>query len=128
MRGHGAGEQRRGWTLSDGKDLFRQRGCVGCIVREGYGKEPEDLLSVAQQIKQIEQEKKDNFKQADDLMKQADKAESNEEANRLNDRAIALKVTNSKLELRIGQLDRSTKSLLQDMKKVAPILRTYASS
>jgi len=55
------------------------------------------LLSVAQQIKQIEQEKKDNFKQADDLMKQADKAESNEEANRLNDRAIALKVTNSKL-------------------------------
>src|SRR6266404_5196293 len=95
-----------GWTLSDGKD-----------------KEPEDLLSVAQQIKQIEQEKKDNFKQADDLMKQADKAESNEEANRLNDRAIALKVTNSKLELRIGQLDRSTKSLLQDMKKVGPNLK-----
>ncbi len=112
-----------GWTLSDGKDLFRQRGCVGCHRYEGYDKEPEDLLSVAQQIKQIEQEKKDNFKQADDLMKQADKAESNEEANRLNDRAIALKVTNSKLELRIGQLDRSTKSLLQDMKKVGPNLK-----
>jgi len=56
-------------------------------------------------------------------MKQADKAESNEEANRLNDRAIALKVSNSKLELRIGQLDRSTKSLLQDMKKVGPNLK-----
>src|SRR6266849_3502702 len=112
-----------GWTLSDGKDLYRQRGCVGCHRYEGYDKEPEDLLSVAQQIKQIEQEKKDNFKQADDLMKQADKAESNEEANRLNDRAIALKVTNSKLELRIGQLDRSTKSLLQDMKKVGPNLK-----
>src|SRR5712671_6181007 len=112
-----------GWTLSDGKDLFRQRGCVGCHRYEGYDKEPEDLLSVAQQIKQIEQEKKDNFKQADDLMKQADKAQSNEEANRLNDRAIALKVTNSKLELRIGQLDRSTKSLLQDMKKVGPNLK-----
>jgi len=96
---------------------------VGCHRYEGYDKEPEDLLSVAQQIKQIEQEKKDNFKQADDLMKQADKAESNEEANRLNDRAIALKVTNSKLELRIGQLDRSTKSLLQDMKKVGPNLK-----
>ena len=112
-----------GWTLSDGKDLFRQRGCVGCHRYEGYDKEPEDLLSVAQQVKQLEQEKKDNFKQADDLMKQADKAESNEEANRLNERAIALKVTNSKLELRIGQLDRSTKSLLQDMKKVGPNLK-----
>src|SRR5205807_1213247 len=112
-----------GWVVSEGKDLFRQRGCVGCHRYEGYDKEPEDLLSVAQQIKQIEQEQKDNFKQADDLMKQADKAESNEEANRLNDRAIALKVTNSKLELRIGQLDRSTKSLLQDMKKVGPNLK-----
>jgi len=30
-----------GWTLSEGKDLFRQRGCVGCHRYEGYDKEPE---------------------------------------------------------------------------------------
>jgi len=112
-----------GWALSEGKDLFRQRGCVGCHRYEGYDKEPEDLLSVAQQIKQIDQEKKDNLKQAGDLMKQADKAESNDVANRLNDRAVALRVTNSKLDLRVVQLDRSTKSLLQDMKKVGPNLK-----
>jgi len=112
-----------GWVVSEGKDLFRQRGCLGCHRFEGYDKEPEDLLSVAQQIKQLDQEKKDNFKQAGDLMKQADKAESNEEANRLNDRAVALKITNSKLDLRIVQLDRSTKSLLEDMKKVGPNLK-----
>ncbi len=112
-----------GWTISEGKDLFRQRGCVGCHRYEGYDKEPEDLLSVAQQIKQIEQEKKDNLKQSAYLMKQADTAESNEEANRLNDRAVALKVTNSKLDLRVVQLDRTTKSLLQDMKKVGPNLK-----
>jgi cytochrome c2 len=112
-----------GWTVSEGKDLFRQRGCMGCHRYEGYDKEPEDLLSLAQQIKQLDQEKKDNVKQANDLMKQADKAESNDEANHLNDRAVALKVTNSKLDLRIVQLDRSTKSLLQDMKKVGPNLK-----
>src|SRR5437899_978729 len=112
-----------GWTLSEGKDLFRQRGCVGCHRYEGYDKEPEDLLSIAQQIKQLDQEKRDNVKLAGDLMKQADKAESNEEANHLNDRAVALKVTNSKLDLRIVQLDRSTKSLLEDMKKVGPNLK-----
>jgi cytochrome c551/c552 len=112
-----------GWTLSEGKDLFRQRGCVGCHRYEGYDKEPEDLLSIAQQIKLIEQDKKDNLKQANYLMKQADTAQSNEEANRLNDRAVALKVTNSKLDLRIVQLDRTTKSLLQDMKKVGPNLK-----
>jgi cytochrome c551/c552 len=112
-----------GWTLSDGKDLFRQRGCTGCHRYEGYDKEPEDLLSVAQQIKQLDQEKKDNTKQAGDLMKQADKSESNEEANHLNERAVALRVANSKMDLRIVQLDRSTKSLLQDMKKVGPNLK-----
>ena len=53
-----------GWILSEGKDLYRQRGCVGCHRYEGYDKEPEDLLSIAQQIKQLEQEKKDNLKQA----------------------------------------------------------------
>ena len=81
------------------------------------------MLSVAQQIKQIDQEKKENLKQAAYLMKQADAAESNEEANRLNDRAVALKVTNSKLDLRLVQLDRTTKSLLQDEKKVGPNLK-----
>ena len=112
-----------GWVLSEGKDLYRQRGCMGCHRYEGYDKEPEDLLSVGQQIKQLEQQKKDNLKEAGYLMKQADSAGSNEEANRLNDRAVALKVTNSKLDLRIVQLDRSTKSLLQDIKKVGPNLK-----
>jgi cytochrome c2 len=112
-----------GWILSDGKDLFRQRGCVGCHRYEGYDKEPEDLNSVAQQIKQMEGEKKDNLKQADFLMKQADAAESNQEANRLNEQAVALRVSNSKLDLRITQLDRTTKSLLQDVKKVGPNLK-----
>jgi cytochrome c551/c552 len=112
-----------GWTLSEGKDLYRQRGCVGCHRYEGYDREPEDLLSIEQQIKQMEQEKKENLKQANDLMKRADAAETNEEANRLNDRAVALRVSNSKLDLRIVQLDHTTKSLLQDMKKVGPNLK-----
>ncbi|MGB9072085.1 MAG: cytochrome c [Terriglobales bacterium] len=112
-----------GWTLSEGKDLFRHRGCTGCHRFEGYDKEPEDLNSIAQQIKQMEQEKKENLKQAAYLMKQADAAQTNQEANHLNDRAVALRVSNSKLDLRIVQLDRTTKSLLQDIKKVGPNLK-----
>ena len=110
-------------VINEGKDLFRQRGCVGCHRYEGYDKEPEDVLSSAQQIKQLEQEKKENLKQSADLMKQADAAASNEEANRRNDHAVALKVANSKLDLRIVQLDHTSKSLLQDMKKVGPNLK-----
>ena len=112
-----------GWTISAGKDLYRQRGCVGCHRYEGYDKEPEDLLSAAQQIKAMDQEKKENLKQAAFLMKQADAAQTNEEANHLNEQAVALRVENSKLDLRIVQLDRTTKSLLQDVKKVGPNLK-----
>ena len=112
-----------GWTISAGKDLFRQRGCVGCHRYEGYDQEPEELLSIGQQIKQLEQRKEDNLKQAALLMKQADAAESNEEANHLNDQAVALKVANSGMDLRITQFDRLTRSLLQDIKKVGPNLK-----
>ncbi len=110
-------------TINTGKDLFRQRGCNGCHRYEGYDKEPEDLNSVGQQIKQIETQKKDNLKQSAYLMKQADSAESNEEANKLNTQAVDLRVANSKLDGRLQQLDYQSHSLMQDMKKIGPNLK-----
>ncbi|MFL6444013.1 MAG: c-type cytochrome [Candidatus Sulfotelmatobacter sp.] len=110
-------------TINAGKDLFRQRGCNGCHRYEGYDKEPEDLNSVGQQIKQIETQKKDNLKQSAYLMKQADAAESNDEANRFNTEAVDLRVANSKLEARLQQLDFQSHSLMQDMKKIGPNLK-----
>ena len=112
-----------GSTISAGKDLYRQRGCLGCHRYEGYDKEPDELNSVSQEIKQLEGEKIQNIKQAAYLMKQADAAETNEEAVQLNDKAVALKVANSKADARIAQLERQTKSLLQDVKKVGPNLK-----
>src|SRR5579872_3690437 len=110
-------------TINAGKDLFRQRGCNGCHRYEGYDKEPEDLNSISQQIKQIETQKKDNVKQTAYLMKQADAAASNEEANKLNVQAVDLRVANSKLDGRLQQLDFQSHSLMQDMKKIGPNLK-----
>src|SRR5215469_15190686 len=110
-------------TINNGKDLFRQRGCNGCHRYEGYDKEPEDLNSVGQQIKQIETQKKDNLKQAAYLMKEADNAQTNEEANRLNTEAVDLRVADSKLDGRLQQLDFQSHSLMQDMKKIGPNLK-----
>ncbi len=110
-------------TINAGKDLFRQRGCMGCHRYEGYDKEPEDLNSVGQQIKQIETQKKDNVKQTAYLMKQADAAESNDEANKLNGQAVDLRVANSKFDARLQQLDFQSHSLMQDLKKVGPNLK-----
>ena len=110
-------------TINQGKDLFRQRGCMGCHRYEGYDKEPEDLVSINQQIKLSEQQKKENLKLAAYMMKQADSASSNEEAKEFNDKAIALRVANSKTDGRLQQLDFQAHSLMQDMKKVGPNLK-----
>ena len=107
-------------VIDEGKDLFRQRGCMGCHRHEGYDKEPEELNSVTQQLKLFDQQKIDNNKQQAYLMKQADSAATNEEANRLNDEAIALRVSNSKIDGRVQQLDFENHSYMQDMKKVGP--------
>src|SRR5258706_3793639 len=96
---------------------------MGCHRYEGYDKEPEDLNSIGQQIKQIETQKKDNIKQTAYLMKQADAAQSNDEANRLNGQAVDLRDENSKLEGRFQQLDYQSHSLMQDQKKVEPKLK-----
>jgi cytochrome c551/c552 len=112
-----------GAIIDEGKTLFRARGCNGCHRYEGYDREPEELAAIAQQIKQFEQQKTDNLKQAAYLMKQADAAESNDEANRLNGKAVGLKVANSKIDGRIQQLDFQSHSLMQDMKKIGPNLK-----
>src|SRR5205814_868728 len=112
-----------GGHIDNGRFLFRQRGCNGCHRYDGYDKEPEDLNSISQQLKQLETDKKDNTKQAADLMKQADAAQSNEEANPLNDKAVALRVANSKIDGRLQQLDFQSHSLMQDMKKIGPNLK-----
>ncbi len=112
-----------GWTISEGKDLFRQRGCNGCHRYEGYDKEPEELQAVSQQLKQLETQKKENLKQAAQFTNEANAASSNEEANRLTDKAVGLKVANSKIDGRIQQLDFQSHSLMQDMKKIGPNLK-----
>ncbi len=49
-----------GAHICEGKFLFRQRGCMGCHRYEGYDREPEELTSIAQQIKLLDQQKIDN--------------------------------------------------------------------
>ncbi len=110
-------------TINQGKDLFRQRGCNGCHRYEGYDTEPEQLLSIGQQIKQVETQKKENLKRAALLSKQGDEAEDNAEAQKFYQQAEKLKLDVSHLEGRIEQLDLLSRSVLRDMKKIGPNLK-----
>jgi cytochrome c2 len=112
-----------GQVISEGKFLFRQRGCNGCHKYEGYDREPEELVNIQQQIKQKEEEQQSNLRTAALITKQADNAPDNATANRLYGEAEALKVANSRTAGQIEQLDFRSRDLLRDEKKIGPDLK-----
>jgi cytochrome c2/uncharacterized ParB-like nuclease family protein len=111
-------------TLTEGKDLFYQRGCVGCHRYEGYDRETDALANSRQQVKQFEDEVTANEHEAKVARAESSApGVSDTRAEELLARAQALVVTNSQLEAKIDQLDTQARYLMQDQKKVGPNLK-----
>jgi cytochrome c551/c552 len=109
-------------TLNLGRDLFMQRGCMGCHRYEGFDRETDSLNSTRQNIGQLEDQITANQKQ----IRMAENPPSNisdEEAKNLLVQAEGLKVANSLFAARIDQLNVQAKYLMQDVKKVGPNLK-----
>ena len=110
-------------TLNLGRDLFAERGCVGCHRYEGFDRETDALGAARQQIGQLEDQITGNEKQIRADTQRSGEVEDNSEAQRLLAHAESLRVTNSLLAARIDQLNLQTKYLMQDQKKVGPNLK-----
>jgi cytochrome c551/c552 len=109
-------------VLSSGKELFRWKGCMGCHRMEGFDAEPERLFTINQTIKQLETDKADAFRTAGRMEKQADTM-SGDAAARMNQNAQNMRVSMSRVDSRIEELDSESKNLLQEIKKVGPSLK-----
>jgi cytochrome c2 len=111
-------------TLNLGRDLFAQRGCMGCHRYEGFDRETDALANARSQIGQLEDAITANEKQ---ILTDTKKSESEntpvEEVKPLLAHAESLRVTNSLLAARIDQLNVQAKYLMQDQKKVGPNLK-----
>ncbi|HKR14351.1 MAG TPA: hypothetical protein VJT15_19955 [Pyrinomonadaceae bacterium] len=111
-------------VLNLGRDLFTERGCVGCHRYEGYDRETDSLASTRQLIGQLQDQITANEKQNRAfIQKSQDEATPTEEVPRLLAEANNLLVTNSLLAARIDQLNLQAKYLMQDQKKVGPNLK-----
>ncbi|HXD32475.1 MAG TPA: c-type cytochrome [Pyrinomonadaceae bacterium] len=109
-------------TLNLGRDLFSQRGCMGCHRYEGFDRETDALTNTRQLITQLEDQITANLKQiSQDKNPPSDI--SDEEAQKLKAHGESLTVTNSLLAARIDQMNLQTKYLMQDQKKVGPNLK-----
>jgi len=110
-------------VLTRGKDLFQERGCVGCHRYEGFDRETDALSNARQTGKQLEEELAANNREARQLDVEAGTVADETEAQEKLARAVALRVTNSQIEARIEQLNIQARYLMQDQKKVGPNLK-----
>jgi cytochrome c2 len=111
-------------TLNLGKDLFYQRGCVGCHRMEAFDRESDALTNARQQISQLQDQIVANERQSRlDTDASANAGDDTAEVQRLLAHAESLRVTNSQLAARIDELNLQTRYLQQDQKKVGPNLK-----
>src|SRR6185369_3979003 len=111
-------------TLNLGRDLFMQRGCMGCHRYEGFDRETDSLAGTRQQIGQLQDQITANEKQilTDTKATESDKT-TEDEVKKLLAHAESLRVTNSLLGARIDQMKLQERYQLQDVKKVGPNLK-----
>jgi cytochrome c2 len=111
-------------TLNLGKDLFYQRGCVGCHRMEAFDREADALTNARQMITQLQDQITANDRQARlDTEASANAGDDTAEVQRLLAHADSLRVANSQLAARIDELNLQTRYLQQDQKKVGPNLK-----
>jgi cytochrome c551/c552 len=111
-------------TLNLGKDLFYQRGCVGCHRMEAFDREGDALTNARQSITQLQDQITANDRQARlDTEATANAGDDPAEVQRLLAHADSLRVANSQLAARIDELNLQTRYLQQDQKKVGPNLK-----
>ncbi len=110
-------------TLNAGREIFRLRGCMACHRYDGFDREGDEISSVNQQIRQLEQQKAEWLREAGFSAQKGDRARENSEAQRLYQHSNDLKVRASGLDAKIEQLDMRSRELVREVKKVGPSLK-----
>jgi len=110
-------------VLNLGKDLFQNRGCVGCHRYEGFDRESDALANARQSISQLEEQIAANEREAKQATEGVGQAANEDAVQKLLARSEYLRVTNSQLAARISQLETQSKYLMHDQKKVGPNLK-----
>ena len=110
-------------VLNIGKQLFRQKGCIGCHKFQGFDNQDDLLTATRQQIGLLESDRKADQDEIPRLNKLGDTASSNEVANNYYQQAQNLTVTIANMDSQQEQLEEKSHDLLQEIKKVGPDLK-----
>ena len=109
--------------LNLGKQLYRQKGCIGCHRFQGFDNQDEQLVNSRQQILQLAKQKTDDELEIPRLQKLGDKAADNAAAEKYYAQATDLTVEVSRLDTQAESLEQRAHDLQQEVKKVGPDLK-----
>jgi cytochrome c551/c552 len=111
-------------TLNQGREIFRLRGCMGCHRYEGFDRESDEITSVNQKIRQLEQQKAEWKREVGFAEAKANNPRTSDaDAKKLFAHANDLKVRSSGLDSQVEQLDMRSRNLVREVKKVGPSLK-----
>ncbi len=110
-------------TLNRGRELFRLRGCMGCHRYEGFDRDNDELTTITQQLRIMEQQRAEFEREIAISTRTADSTRDNSEAQRLYAHADNLRVRISGLQSKGEQFDMRSRELLREVKKIGPSLK-----
>ena len=110
-------------VLNRGKELYRQRGCIGCHRFEGFDDERERLQAVRQRSRELQLRRAANELEMQRSIRAGDRAATNEEAQQLYARSENFRLTNSGIEAELDQLRLRARDLQREEKIVGPNLK-----
>jgi cytochrome c2/uncharacterized ParB-like nuclease family protein len=113
----------RAAVLNLGKQLYRQKGCIGCHRFQGFDNQDEQLVNARQQILQVAKQKLDDELEIPRLQKLGDRAPDNAAAEKYYGQATDLTVEVSRLDTQVESLEQRAHDLQQEVKKVGPDLK-----
>jgi cytochrome c551/c552 len=110
-------------VLNRAKQLYRERGCIGCHKFQGFDNQDDQLIATRQQILQLGNDKQADQLDIPRLNKLGDSASSNADAQKFYAQATNLTVTVSNIDSNVEQLEQRTHNLQEEIKKVGPDLK-----
>ena len=110
-------------VLNRAKQLYRERGCIGCHKFQGFDNQDDQLIAVRQQILQLTNDKQADQLEIPRLNQMGDSAATNALAQNLYAQATNVTVTVSNIDSNLEQLEQRTHDLQQEIKKVGPDLK-----
>ena len=111
-------------TLNQGREIYRARGCIACHRYESFDREADEISSVTQQLRSIDQQKSAWTREAALSEAQAnDPRTSDEDARKLLAHINDLKLRASLLDAQVDTLDTRSRSLVREVKKTGPSLK-----